>query len=410
MFIKQAQRFSRIFLIKIFILVAKILLRHNIILAQYKDAFGHQAWNIECYCRYYYSLYGRLPHVIAFQQSAFIPNQAIYERHLAHGVYVLSHTNFFTRLFRLTRSNCHHYIKDTSNESKLLFCRFSMNDIHTVLQVDRLETSAFPFKKEEDIRGKAVLAQMGLLPHTYICVHDRSTEYKDAVTQTNSHTRPSWGEANRAVAFDNTRNSRFDNLMPAIESLSKLAISAVRVGANPTAAVRSEHVLDYASKRELYDDFTDLALIRFCKFFVGPNSGIWLLARSFDKPVCMINVFPWPWINVPMGENSLVIPKKYWHIKDQRFLTIHEMIDMERQFYWKKFYRDDFFEHLGVEMIENSADEVYGAVTEMNSRIDGNWTGTTYPVASYLTSSNLARRSKALFPSQFVESNYDIFF
>ena len=82
---------------------------------------------------------------------------------------------------------------------------------------------------------------------------------------------------------------------------------------------------------------------------------------------------------------------------------------MEIRFYWKRLYDNSFFNSLSIEVIENSAEEICGAVTELNDRIDGNWTGPDYYIADYLTKENIAHRSKAYFSAFFVEENKDVF-
>jgi hypothetical protein len=110
-----------------------------------------------------------------------------------------------------------------------------------------------------------------------------------------------------------------------------------------------------------------------------------------------------------MLEPSVVVPKKLWHTSDKRFLTITEMAEMESRFHWTKFYDPFIYQELSIEVVENSPQEITGAVIEMNDRIDGVWTGSSFPVADFLTQNNLGHNSKAHISSFFIEENKDIF-
>ena len=189
--------------------------------------------------------------------------------------------------------------------------------------------------------------------------------------------------------------------------MHKKGIQAVRLGASPEQSVGVDFINDYSSDRSSRDDFADLALMNYCKFFVGPNSGIWLFARSFNRPMCMVNVFPWPWINLPASRDrhNVIVPKKLWHTSEKRYLTIKEMVEMEVRFHWKRLYDDSFFKSLSIEVVENSSEEISGAVTELNDRIDGNWVGPDYPVADFLTEENVGHCSNAYISALFIQEN-----
>ena len=103
------------------------------------------------------------------------------------------------------------------------------------------------------------------------------------------------------------------------------------------------------------------------------------------------------------------MPKKIWLKEQGRFMTINEMTQMEKQFKWKLFYQDTSFHNLGIEVIDNTADELTHALVEMNERIDGTWTGSSFRVADVLTNENIAKQSEALFPSFFVLQNPELF-
>ena len=85
------------------------------------------------------------------------------------------------------------------------------------------------------------------------------------------------------------------------------------------------------------------------------------------------------------------------------------MINMEARFHWKRLYDSSFFKSLSIEVVENTSEEICGAVTELNDRIDGEWNGPDYLVADFLTKDNIGHCSNAYISAFFVRENKDIF-
>ena len=423
--------FLRLVIIHAIVLLAKLLLNRGIILSRYYDAFGHQAWNLEHYSRRYMKEYGKFPRIIAFQRSDFVPNKALYKRHKKQGVYIVSPNSVLTRLYRMARNG---YITMSVTKSNpehpsqsLLFCRYSMNDVHVDQYVNQDAGVAFPFSDLEKKQAEAILSKYGLKPFQYVCFQDRNIEYKrkipearsaktencQTVTSDNSDgnlssvmdSNKKWYERFKENNIDLARNTSLSYLYDSVKYLDEENLKSVRIGADPTKPSDFPLLFDYASIRTSADEFTDLVLMNYCKFFVGPNTGLWALARAYNRPVCLINAFPWPWINVPMHRNSVVVPKKCWHTVENRYLSIIEMIQMESNFDWKNFYRDEFFNEMHINVVENSPTEILFATKELNNRIDNKWSGASYPVSEVLQNSNIANKSESYLSSYFVETS-----
>ena len=69
---------------------------------------------------------------------------------------------------------------------------------------------------------------------------------------------------------------------------------------------------------------------------------------------------------------NLFIFKKYYSKIENRFLSIKEMMEVERVVR-SAHYDGKKYEELGVDVVENSAEEILDLVVEMNDRIDGIW-------------------------------------
>ena len=66
--------------------------------------------------------------------------------------------------------------------------------------------------------------------------------------------------------------------------------------------------------------------------------------------------------------NDISIFQKVWLTSENRLATVSEMLKMKSE------YSDERHQaRLGVELVKNTADEIYAACQEMNSRIDGTW-------------------------------------
>jgi len=325
--------------------------------------------------------------------------------HRKHGVWLFSPNNILSRIFYFSRTKwSEQRLLNTARKdqhSNLVFCRYSMNDLHT--DPDIGENVAFPFTSRDKSLANEFLASEGLQKYEFLCFHDRTDNYKLVQSEIVG------SKYLVSEHFEQARNTSLELLYPCAELMLTKGMQSVRMGACPDQPVTIGYINDYASNRSNQDDFSDLALMNYCKFFVGPNSGLWLFARTFNRPTCLVNVFPWPWINVPMARDSVVVPKKLWHTSEKRYLTIKEMTEMETRFSWKRLYDNSFFKSLSVEVIENSAEEICGAVTELNDRLDGNWAGPDYRVADFLTEQNMGHRSKAYISAFFVEQNKDVF-
>jgi putative glycosyltransferase (TIGR04372 family) len=416
--------------------IVKLLVKRGIIFSRYYSAFGHQAWNLEHYSRSYQQIYGRSPKIIAFQRSSFIPNRAMYQRHKKQGVLIFGSNSVLTKIFIAARTRYTEFQTPqnilASPCQSLTYCRYSNDDIHVGTFVNEEARIAFPFSPLEERKSLPILKEYGLTKYQYVCFQDRTIQYKkraplehqshlralrnNEFTKAQDTTHPAgesskewWFEVFKENRHDYARNTSLSYLYQAANFLHEQQIESIRVGTHPEQPAKPGTLIDYATLRNPDHDFSDLALFNYCKFFVGPNSGLWLLARSLNKPVCLINAFPWPWINVPFPSNSMVMPKKLWHVEDKKFLTIYDMAQMENRYHWKSFKRDEFYDQIKLEIIENSAEEIRYAVEEMNSRLDGDQSYPEYRVSKFLESYNIAKETNALFPSFFVEENPDIF-
>lgn len=191
-----------------------------------------------------------------------------------------------------------------------------------------------------------------------VCFHARSNAYLTALYK---------GTKREPSAEDNTRNADVQAFVPAMERMAARGHYAFRLGAvveTPIETARPE-VIDYALRGR--SAFLDVFLIANCRFLVSCCSGPDSVADLFRKPVVFTNLsyleYVAPWLD------SLTIFKRYWLRDERRLLTISEIMasGMGLQ------HPAPFYEHFGVELLENTAEEIAAAVEEMDRRLDGRW-------------------------------------
>ncbi len=70
-----------------------------------------------------------------------------------------------------------------------------------------------------------------------------------------------------------------------------------------------------------------------------------------------------------MVNNYLIIPKKLWFRDKKRFMTFSEIMSCELG--WA--LEEDVYRRRGIEVIENTPEEIRDAVLEMDDRLKGIW-------------------------------------
>lgn len=202
---------------------------------------------------------------------------------------------------------------------------------------------------------KKISRKIGI-SHEYVCFHSRDEQYNVKVL----------GKDFEQFIY---RNSSFANYVECIEYLRQQHIQAVRMGKYVGDCINKTKIVDFAGK--YYADFMDVFLISACKFYVGSNSGINMVAKAFAKPVLIVNsvyVTVGSACEVNMKENML-IPKKYYNKRSKKYLSLRAIARYE------KLFADNTSQYAkkGIEIIENTPQEILDAVIEMNERLNGTW-------------------------------------
>ena len=210
------------------------------------------------------------------------------------------------------------------------------------------------FTKEEELLGLKALKELGIPEKKpFICFHSRDSDYLNV-----KYPKKTWD-------YHNYRDSSISNYVPMVEEFILKGYSAVRMGAivKEKLCVTNANIIDYAGNGRR-TDFLDIYLGAKCEFFVASDTGITIVPEVFHKPVVYTN---WtklmrisPWIL-----NGLVIFKKFYSRRENRFLSFIEIMDMTEA-------ADDW----DVDLIENTPEEIKDAALEMEDRLKGRWQST----------------------------------
>ncbi len=161
------------------------------------------------------------------------------------------------------------------------------------------------------------------------------------------------------------RNARIEDYFPAIEAVTARGGWVVRIGdASMSPLPPMERVIDYVHSG-VRADWMDVFLCAGCRFLVGTTSGPYAVAFVFGVPVVGTNWFPlgyWPY-----STRDIFVHKLLRRKGDGRFLDIRRSVRPPLAgMHWPS-----YFEANGLEVVDNSADDITDAVVEMLDRFDG---------------------------------------
>lgn len=228
------------------------------------------------------------------------------------------------------------------------------NDINNFLARAPIHLS---FTVKEESLGLERLQKMGLDDSApFICFHARDSLYLNKIApHFNWH-------------YHDFRDSKIHNYIPAAEELVHRGYFMIRMGAVVKEALNTTNprIIDYATNYRT--DFLDIYLPARCRFFLGSPAGIVGVSMIFRKPAVFTNCATIEHIHswYPFGLN---ITKKFWLRKERRFLSFREILDSGIG----SFQRSEEYEDLGIEVIENTPEEITDVAIEMDERLEGTW-------------------------------------
>ncbi len=232
--------------------------------------------------------------------------------------------------------------------------------LHTDRDIDGLISRTrqhLVFLPEEDRRGYDELEQMGIgRDEKFIGFQSRGDAYLKGHVP------------DRDFAYHDYRNSAIETYIPATEELVRRGFKAVRMGAivdNPLE-VYSPGIIDYATERR--SDFLDIFLTAKCHFYLADTCGFQAVPMIFRRPRIIANMVSIEFVTAWMP-NDLVLFKKHWLRDEKRFMTFREI----KKSGAGRFQFSKEFDQLGIELVDNTPEEITAVVIEMDERLKGEW-------------------------------------
>ena len=262
----------------------------------------------------------------------------------------------------------------------------SESDYHGVLGNSRPNVS---FSPEEEKRGRTQLGELGVPDGSpFVCFHARDPAFQETVFP------------GVDLSFRDFLLSSIQNCLPAVEELVRRGYFALRMGAVVKEPLANAHpnIIDYASQGRT--DFLDIYLGAKCRFYICPASGIMAIPTLFRRPIVTVNFVPM--CAVYLGyPGQLIIPKKLWLRDERRFLTFPETIRFEKIWLIENDRPVPFglqYARNGIDVIENTGEEIAAVALEMDERLKGTWETTK-------EDEELQNRVWSLFESSALKSN-----
>jgi putative glycosyltransferase (TIGR04372 family) len=233
----------------------------------------------------------------------------------------------------------------------------SDRDIHDLYKRFPVHIS---FTPEEENEGYSALRRMGIPEGAkFICFHSRDSAYLNAVF-------PGGG-----YYYHDHRDSDIEDFMPAVESLSKRGYYAVRMGAIVKKPLKTDNpfIIDYATR--FRTEFLDIFLGAKCAFHLGDACGMNGVPFIFRRPLATTNSIPLEYIYT-WSHYDISIPKKLWLRKEGRLMTFPEILESGVG----RYLEAEQYEAAGIDVIQNSPEEITELAVEMDERLTGTYMAT----------------------------------
>jgi len=214
------------------------------------------------------------------------------------------------------------------------------------------------FTLEEVQHGNTLLQKLGIPLNTpFICFHNRDAAFLDDAKK------------GKDWSYHDFRDSRIESYLSTAEKMIQLRYTMVRLGAVTKEKIKntSPKLIDYANS-SMRSDFLDIYLSARCKFILCSDTGMSFPAEVFKRPLVYVN-WAMP-LRLPVyALNGLIIFKKFFLKSENRYMTFQEMINVD----FGGADTIEIFSNLGVEIIDNTSEEILAVTIEMDERLNGTW-------------------------------------
>ncbi|MBI1778618.1 MAG: TIGR04372 family glycosyltransferase [Proteobacteria bacterium] len=205
--------------------------------------------------------------------------------------------------------------------------------------------------EEDRKRGRSVLRAWGMGDEDwFVGLHVRESGFHESGGRADPHIH---------------RNASIASFDAAIDNILARGGWIIRLGDPSMTPIRPrDRVIDYAlgSKKS---EWMDVFLCGSCRFFLGGASGLQLVPYTFGVPCAVANASPMG--QRPVASADIFVPKLYWSKRETRQLTFAESTAPPLG----HTSQVGVFEARGIELIENTPEDIAALVEEMLDRLEG---------------------------------------
>jgi len=238
---------------------------------------------------------------------------------------------------------------------KVIEAKGGVMDIDNLL--DRLPTH-LEFTQEEEERGQARLLEMGIpVGELFVCLVVRDSAYLAQKYE------------GADVSHHNYRDTDIRNYVLAAEALAERGYFVIRMGVKVNGALKSDHpmVIDYATNG-MRSDFMDIYLGVKCAFCISTGTGWDAIPEMARRPIAYVNFVPLGYLHTYSAKN-LSITKRFVSRATNENLTLRDIFSRGLGFS----LLDGDYTCQGVDLVENTPEEILDLVVEMVGRLNGAW-------------------------------------
>ena len=217
------------------------------------------------------------------------------------------------------------------------------------------------FTTEEDLFGRKYLEKMGIGENnSYVCLNVRDSAYLEKIGGSD-------------FSYHDYRDSQIQNYLLAAEYLTTLGFYVIRMGARVKEKLNSSNpkIIDYATNG-MRTDFMDIYLGANCSFCISTSTGWDCIPYIFRRPIVYVNVAVIGGVYT-FRKTDITIFKHFWSEKDNKILSIKEIIDSKLDY----LLMSDQYKNKGIRLIENTPEEIKEATEEMVELLSGKWKPST---------------------------------
>ncbi|WP_292369176.1 TIGR04372 family glycosyltransferase [Methanoregula sp. UBA64] len=225
------------------------------------------------------------------------------------------------------------------------------------------------FLPREDAQARAWLSRQGWREgEPIICLLVRDNSYLDFTYPNTDPTQGNNGAYNPLSGYGwnhlNYRDSDIATYVPAAEWLADQGAWVFRMGKVMSKPIPSKHprIVDYAFHSEK-SDFLDIWLFAHCDLCVSTGAGIDTVSDIYCRPILFLNLLPL-WISSQWAL-TMHLPKTLVWKATGIPLTCSE--------YFTTSNHAEYYECIGIRVIDLSAEEILLAVQEQWQRLHGDW-------------------------------------